>query len=122
MIGPFRVSVNIQQGSDISVAVHAMIGMTHPIGPQDADIKAIFFCYDFVIPYGKVNLKIKAGDGIVTSVDKSSTHGLFLSCDVFVIFIVLPIRTLFHPPDHTESICIKQKAGAAFLQPLPVHF
>ena len=33
LIGPLRVSVNIQQGSDISVAVHAMIGMTHPIGP-----------------------------------------------------------------------------------------
>ena len=76
MIGPFRVSVNIQQGSDISVAVHAMIGITQPIGPQDADIKAIFFCYDFVIPYGKVNLKIKAGDGIVTSVDMTLKKSL----------------------------------------------
>ena len=104
-------------GSNLQAVVDAVAE-----GRIDADIKAVFFCYDFVIPYGKVNLKIKAGDGIVTSVDKSSTHGLFLSCVVFVIFIVLPMRTLFHPPDNTESICIKQKAGAAFLQPLPVHF
>ena len=33
LMGPLWVSVNIQQGSDISVAVHAMIGMTHLIGP-----------------------------------------------------------------------------------------
>ena len=50
------VSVNIQQCSDISVAVHAMIGMTYPVGPQDADIEAVLLFYDFVVPYGKVCL------------------------------------------------------------------
>ena len=48
-----------------------MIGMTYPLGPQDADIEAVFFFYDFVVPYSKVNIKIEAGDRIVAPVDKS---------------------------------------------------
>src|SRR5699024_6453100 len=80
LTAPLRVHVNIQQSPDISVAHHAMIEMPHPVGPQDADIEAVLLFYDFVVPYGKINIKIEAGDHIVAPADKSSTHGLSLSC------------------------------------------
>lgn len=38
--------MNIQQGSDISVAVHTMVGMTHPVGPQDSDIETVLLARD----------------------------------------------------------------------------
>ena len=100
-----------------------MIGMTYPVRLQDADIEASLLFFDFVVPYGKVNIKIEAGNHIVAPVDKSSTHGLFLSCGCILYLISYYCHGLFsiHRTIPNQSV-YNTKAGAAFLQPLPVHF
>lgn len=73
-VGPFRVAVHIEQGAYVAIFIDAVVGMALPIRLKDANIETVFFYDELVIPYRAINIKVKAGDECISSIDKSGTH------------------------------------------------
>ena len=57
-----RCTVDVEQGADVAVAMHAVVGVALPIRTQDADGEMFPVHEQLVVPDGEIDVKIKAGD------------------------------------------------------------
>ena len=91
-----------------------MIGVTDSVGAQDADIKAFLLFYDLMVPFGKADVKIEAGNDVAAAVDKTGTHTISSLQSVFGFGFMIPLSPLFfYLPVGTELFFIKPGGCAA---------
>ena len=74
-----RVAVDIEQGPCVSILMDPVIAVAQPVGPQNTKVEAVGRGDDLMVPYGRVNVEIEAGDDVVATIYKSNAHEGFLS-------------------------------------------
>mgnify|MGYP006967475736 FL=1 len=75
--------------------------MPHSIRAQNANIKPVFFPHNLMIPHGEVNIEIKPGEDILTTINKSSAHG-------FSFPVWMCIFSLYFFPDAVLFLSTRQ--------------
>lgn len=76
---PDGLPVDIEQGPCVSILMDPVIAVAQPSGRQNTKVEAVGRGDDLMVPYGRVNVEIEAGDDVVATIYKSNAHEGFLS-------------------------------------------